>query len=602
MHDILITDATIVDGTGNPRFRGSIAIEGDRIVSVGGVKGKARSIIEGGGLVASPGFVDPHSHADLTFLGCPLAENLIGQGVTTVVGGNCGISLAPLRDRRQFEEIARVWRLDVGLRWSSFGEWLASVEEEGVAVNYLPLVGHNTVRTAVMGDDFSGHAGPEQIDEMERLVREAMEEGAFGLSVGLDAAMTGHFAEREELVHLVRAAGTYGGLFAPHTRHHQNQWPAEGPDEIGYGVYHGPKGEIITGRYHGLREALEIAREAGGIGLHIAHLTPSYLLPQPHPEFLDEAMARATLLDIVDGPREEGMDVSFNAIAWSQSIGSELPVLKSFFSSHLLLPDWMRGMDREDFVRDLRNPSFRSSLRDVILSGKFKFGMLNPNTDPYWMDCYRIVSCRNEDYIGRTIGEIARERSPSNIFRAVYEMSFETVFDLLLDDRDATWALVVDKREAGVLPTFLAHERGMPCTDVPAFSADGSDPDAFYGYGVSPTAFGLFPHYIRRFTREERVLSLEEGIRKITSLPVRELFGVPDRGLIAKGMYADIVLFDYEALHEHSDFSRPTLAPEGIEWVIVNGTVVYERGRATGERPGRVLRRASARKSSGARR
>jgi len=590
-YDILIRDASIVDGTGRPRFRGNIAVKGERITAVGRTKRRAAKTIQGSGLVASPGFVDPHSHADLTFLGCPLAENLIGQGITTVVGGNCGISLAPLRDKKQFDEIARVWRLDVELRWRSFEEWLSTVEDERIAVNYVPLVGHNTVRTAVMGNDFTGRADSRQIADMEELVRAAMEDGAFGFSVGLDAAMTGHFAGRDELVQLVRKAGNYGGIFAPHTRHHQNQWPADRDDEVGYGLYHGPKGEIITGRYHGLLEALEIVREAGGVRLHIAHLTPAYLVPQPHPEFLDETIALATLFDIIDTPREEGMDVSFNVIAWSQSIGSELPLIKSFFSSHLVLPEWLREIDPDDFIRGLDDPSFRKRVRDVILSGKFKFGMLNPNTDPYWMDCYRIVKCRNRTYVGRTVGEIARERSPGDIQKAVYEASFETVFDMVHEDPDTTWALIKDKREFGVLPTFLCHGWGMPCTDVPAFRAGGSDHDAFYGYGVSPTAFGLFPHYLRRFVREEKVLSLEEGIRKITSLPIREVFGVHDRGLIAEGMYADIVLFDYKALLEHSDFKQPTLPPEGIECVMVNGRVVCEKGSMTGERPGKVLRR-----------
>ncbi len=590
-YETVIRNATIVDGTGEPQFSGDIAVRNERIAAVGRVRGQANRVIDGAGLTATPGFVDTHSHADLTMLGCPLADNLLVQGITTFAGGNCGISLAPLRDRKQFEGLARVWHLDVELRWRSFSEWLSAVEDEGIAVNYIPLVGHNTVRGTVMGDDFTGAASTDQIQRMREHVVAAMEAGAFGFSVGLDAAMTGHFARREELVELVKTTGERGGVFSPHARHHQNQWPANSPDEVGYGLYHGPKGEIITGRYHGLLEVVEIAREAGSKKLHIAHLTPSYIMPQPHPGFLDEAMARATLDEIIDGASDAGIDATFNVIAWEQSIGSELPMIKSFFSSQLVLPDWLRRTVKEDFIQGLKDQSFRDRVRGVILSGNFKFGMLNPNTDPYWMDCYRIVRCGNRRYVGRTIGEIARERSPGDILRAVYRESFETVFDLLQEDPEASWALFRDKREYGALSTFLKHPSGMPCTDVPIFRSDSADADAFYGYGVSPSAFGLFPHYVRRFIREEKTLSLEEGIRKITSLPLRKVFGVQDRGVLAQGMYADVVLFDLEHLQDHNDFQNPSRYPDGIEYVLVNGRVVYERKKITGERPGKVIRK-----------
>jgi len=590
-YSTIIKQAIIVDGTGKPRYRGDIGLQGEKIVSIGSIRSRAEKIIDCTGLIASPGFVDPHSHADLSILGCPQADNLVVQGITTFAGGNCGISLAPLRDKKQFEELARVWHLDVELSWRDFGEWLVAVEDECVSVNYIPLVGHNTIRGAVMGDNFSGKADASQIGQMRQYVSEAMDQGAFGLSVGLDAAMTGHFARREELIEIASAAAERGGIFTPHTRHHQNQWPADSHDEVGYGLFHGPKGEIITGRYHGLLEAVEIAREASCQDLHIAHLTPSYVMPQPHPAYLDEAMAAATLNEIIDAAQSTGLNATFNVIAWEQSIGSELPMIKSFFSSQLVLPQWLRSMGKGDFVKGLREQTFREQLRELIMTGKFKFGMLNPATDPYWMDCYRVVGCSDKAYVGKNIGELARQRSPNDIFRAVYKASFDTVFDILQEDPDTTWALIRDKREYGALSTFLRHASGMPCTDVPVFRSDYADADAFYGYGVSPSAFGLFPHYIRRFIREEGVLGLEKGIEKITSLPLRKVFGVQDRGMLAEGMYADMVIFDYEHIHEHNDFHNPTAYPDGIRYVFVNGSMVFDGDETTGEKPGKVLRR-----------
>jgi N-acyl-D-aspartate/D-glutamate deacylase len=588
--DILIKNAKIVDGTGEPSFRGGIGITGEKITAVGKISAGAARVIDANELVACPGFVDPHSHADLSILKYPLAENLIGQGITTFVGGNCGVSLAPVRDTDHFRGITKLWGLKLELGWHSFGEWLSSVGEKGLSINYAPLVGHNTIRSLVISDDARRMATPDEIEKMKVLVHEAMKSGSFGLSVGLDAAMPGHFADTGEVDELVRTLKDYDGLFAPHARHHQNQWPAESPTEHGYGIFHAPRGEIITGRYHGMLETVEIAKRADGVRLHIAHLTPAYLIPQPHPALLDKAAAEATLADIIDKARDEGLEVTFNVIAWSQSIGSELPMIKSFFSSQLLLPSWLKDVPREEFPRMLRDEDFRSKLREVILSGKFKFGMLNPVTDPYWMDCFRIIRCKKEEYEGRTVGEIAREKQPDHILRAVYRASFETVFDLLYADPSTTWALTVDKREHGALPTFLKHPAGMPCTDVTAFSGKPSEEDGMYGYGVSPTAYGLFPHYIREFIRERRVLSLEEGIRKATSVPAQEVLGLSDRGVISEGAFADILLFDYDRISECNDFRNPSRQPSGINYVLVNGNFVWEHGRHTGKRPGKILR------------
>jgi N-acyl-D-aspartate/D-glutamate deacylase len=590
--EILIKNAQIVDGTGEPSYRGSIGIAGEKITAVGRISWGAARVIDADDLVACPGFVDPHSHADLSILKYPLAENLIGQGITTFVGGNCGISLAPVKDLDHFRGIIKLWGLDLELGWHKFGEWLSSVQENGLSINYAPLVGHNTIRSMVIADDSRRKATSDEIEKMKVLVHEAMRSGCFGLSVGLDAAMPGHFADTDEVDELARALKEYDGLFAPHARHHQNQWPAESPTEHGYGIFHAPRGEIITGRYHGLLETVEIAKRADQVRLHIAHLTPAYLIPQPHPALLDEAAAKATLADIIDKARDEKLEVTFNVIAWSQSIGSELPMIKSFFSSQLLLPTWLKEMPREEFPHRLEEEDFRKKLREVILSGKFKFGMLNPVTDPYWMDCYRIIRCRREEYEGRTIGEIAREKQPDHILRAVYAASFETVFDLLHADPGTTWALTVDKREHGALPTFLKHPAGMPCTDVTAFSGKPSEEDGMFGYGVSPTAYGLFPHYIREYIRERGILSLEEGIRKATWVPAQEVLGLRDRGTIREGAFADILLFDFEKLREWNDFRNPSRPPHGISYVLVNGSVVWEGGRHTGKKPGKILRHA----------
>jgi N-acyl-D-aspartate/D-glutamate deacylase len=461
-----------------------------------------------------------------------------------------------------------------------------------VSVNIVPLVGHNTIRGAVLGPAFNRVATEEEVEQMRRLLSEALQSGAFGLSAGLDAAMPGHFAGRGELESLVRLTGEHGALFTPHTRHHQNQWFSEDISDNAYGLYQGPRGEIIVGRYHGLLEALEICRAAGQRRVLIAHLTPAYLVPQPHPEALDRVLAEATLAEIVDRPRAQGLEVFFNVVGWEHSIGSRQGILAALLESRLSRPAWLAAIGPDKLVEMLRDARFRERLRGHLLSGRFKFGMLNPVTDPYWMDCYRVLECRAGGFAGRTIGDIARERSPDDIIRAVYVESVEAVFDILTQDPGATWALIADKREHRVLDTFLRHPAAMPISDITAMPADSGARGVFI-YGVSPTAYGLFPQYLRRYVREKPVLPLEEAIRRITGLPA-ELFGIPERGTIREGAYADLVLLDFERLQEGTDYLHPAQPPAGIERVLVNGETVWQGGRHTGRKPGKLLRKSRA--------
>jgi N-acyl-D-amino-acid deacylase len=596
-YDILIRNSRIIDGTGVPAFNGSVGVQGERIVAIGDLRGAAAMVIEGMGLVTCPGFVDPHSHADMSILQYPLAENLVMQGITTFVGGNCGVGLAPATTLSYAKRLLDQWSdgtLEIG--WGDFDEWLGTVERAMPAVNYVPLVGHNLIRGEVMRNDARRKATVAEIREMKSLLIEAMESGGFGLSLGLDPLYPGHFATREEIVELAKVAQRYGGLLVPHTRHHHNQWPANRLEECGYGRFRGPKGEIITGRYHGLLEAVEICREANGIQLHISHLTPAYLIPQPHPGFLDEAAAKATLLDIVDGPRNEGLDVTYNVVAWTQTIGCEVSVIQSFLSPLLQLPDWLTRLSSEDFAQHLGSRAFRKRVARLVHSGSVKFGMVHPLADPYWMDCFRILRCKNPIYEGRTIGELARKNRPNRIVEAVYEESLELLFDAIMEDPCVTWAFFLDKREEGALPTFLQHPAGMPCSDARSLPArplliDDMPADA-YLYGLfPPIAYGLYPHYIREFVKELAVLSLEQAVSKATFVPARKVFGLKDRGIVREGAYADLVLFDLDRVRESGDFTDPARPPEGIEHVLVNGQVVYEHKQHTGARPGKVLRR-----------
>ena len=595
-YDILIRDTTIVDGSGAPAYGGSVGIKGERIVAAGAVEGHAARVIDGSGLVTCPGFVDPHTHVDLSMQQYPLVENMVMQGITTCVGGNCGFSMAPIRDLDYFKAaIGDPDDVGLDLNWRTFDEWLSRVEENGTAVNYVPLVGHSAVRGAVMGNDFMREATRTETKEIIGLVDEAMEAGALGLSAGIDMPWAGYYAAFDELVAAVKVVQTYDGVFTPHTRHLRNLWPTDDPSELLYTAYDGPKAEVFAGRYHGLVQAVEICKQAHNARLHIAHLPLAYIIPQPHPEFLDDAIARATLVEIVDKARDEGLDLTYNVIAAPSTIAGETLLLDLFFKPMGPPPPWLQAIQalgKEAFLKRLGTKAFRAEMKRVIASGRFKFGMIHPATDPYWMDRYTILRCKNKGYEGATVGALARQQQPGHTLQMAYDTSLEVLFDVLMQDPETTWVLNLDNRGTpSTQAIFLQHPAGMPCTDVGALSASPPAQGLYEGYGLSPTIFGLYPGYIQTFVKERKALSLQEAVKKATSVPAQEVFKLKDRGLVKKGSYADILVFDLARIEAANDFLEPTRPPEGIEYVLVNGTVVHEGRVHTGEKPGQVLRR-----------
>ena len=592
--DIVIENGLIVDGSGRLGYHGSVGILGEKIAAVGAFEADGIKVIDAQGKVVSPGFIDPHSHADVTLLKYPLAENLIMQGITTVIAGNCGMSLAPFPEGASSDILTALKNAlggDMEIPWHTFGEWLDCLQSNQVSVNYAPLVGHSMLRTATMGLQTHRQADETEIKAMKGYTEEAMRNGAFGLSAGLDGAWPGAYADVDaELVELAKVANEYGGFYAPHTRFHQNQWYASRPDEHGYGIYHGPKGEIFAGRYHGLVETIEICRKAGNIPANIAHFTPVYIVPLPQPDYLMEAIARATLEEIIDKAWDEGLKIMFNVVAWDHHIGGWTPIIDSFYSFQLSLPEWLKKMKKTEFAEALKNRKFREQVKELVYSGTFKFNMVNPATEPYWMDNSRVITCTNPDYVGRTIGEMAHDRQPGSIKRAAYDESLEVLFDILVEDPQAGWVHFTDMRHQGVIATFLKHHAASPCTDGFALSPEIKYEDGLFLYGVCPNYFSLFPHYIEKYVRQDAVLSLEEAVRKATSVPAKEVLGLDDRGVLKPGAYADVVVFDYETIGSAGGYLQPTKQPNGICQVLVNGELVYEHGKHYGNRPGKVLK------------
>ena len=589
--DILIKNTNIIDGLGKPGFIGDIGIKDKKIVLVGksNVNLEADMVIDGTGLVTCPGFIDSHTHADLSIHEDSGAENFIMQGVTSVVGGHCGISVSPAGDEDFFNSYMSMLNIKIKREWNTFAEWLAFLEAKKTAVNYIPLVGHNLLRGAVLGKNCRRISETKEIEAIKNILNESLDAGAFGMSAGLDGGTAGHYANEIEIMELLNIIRKNNVLFSPHTKHHQNQWPSDNKKSA-YGLYVGPKGEVMCGRYHGLMEVLEYARRAEGVRMMISHLTPIYMVPQPHPSYLDEAIARASLEEIIEKPRKEGMDISFNVVAADYSIASELPMIKSFFNQALARPEWLNALDKAGFTKGLHSKPFREKLKKFVNSGKFKFGMLSPATDPYWSACYRVISCENKKYAGKTVFEMALGRSSRSIVETIYNEAIEVVCDILMECPDTTWALINDKREAGAYAEFLKHPFGMPCSDSVSFPENPVGKGNILDIGVPPCAYNMMPAFLLEMVKRRKSLSIAEAVKRLTSLPA-EILGIKDRGVLKEGNWADVVILDWDKLEVWHDFTRPERKPAGIQNVIVNGRIAYQNGSMKASHNGMVLRK-----------
>jgi N-acyl-D-amino-acid deacylase len=595
--DLLIKDTLIIDGTGKKAFTGNIGIIDEKIAEIGDLRGDAKKELIGTDLITSPGFVDPHSHADLGILRFPLARNLVMQGITTFLGGACGLSMAPLKkvvpseflyarewwnlvesnnpipdflpieELNRFEDLIQE-KLGYRVDWRTFEEFLKKVENNGTSINYAPLVGHSTVRVAVMGSDFKRTATSHEILEMKKLVEEAMKAGAKGFSCFFDPG-PGEYASMDEMIALALAASRFKGKFFPHTRHIQSQWPSDDPEEYGYGIYHGPLEDVWVGRYRGYQEVIKIGRESD-IPIHVAHMSNAYIIPQKIPEYLEKAAAKATL-EIWNKAKQEGLDVTFDVIPSSSSIASQTDMIEA-------LQKALKIKNRGEIIMKLKTAGLHEEVKNVYDKGRLKFGMVHTRADPYWMDCFKILTCKNKEYEGETIAQIAEKMNKNPL---------EALIDVLIEDPETKWTQFKDKRNSSAtIPLFLKHPASMPCTDTIVYGQPTTNTSSI----PPPIAYGLYPHYIDTLVKKEGALSLEEAIRKASHFPSTR-FELGRRGALEKGFYADIVMFDLKKIRMMGSFTEPTRKPEGIARVIVNGKIVYENGAHTGEKSGKILRR-----------
>jgi len=533
MYDVLIRSGRLIDGTGSPWFAGDIAIQKGRIAGIGRFAGApAARVIDARNRFVTPGLIDIHTHSDLTLLIDGRASSTLAQGVTTQIIGNCGVSAAPTRDGElYYGPLDPTMTRGLECDWISLGEYFERLERQGVGPNVAALVGHGNIRVAAMGYEDRGPT-PAEMGRMKDLIAQAMEDGAVGFSSGL-AYVPGPYAALEELVELGQVVGEYGGVYTSHIRN-QTEGMADAVAEV-----------IAVG-------------ERAGITAHVSHMQPG------------SPMLGATqdLLGAIDAKRRQGVDISCDAIPYT--IGST--TLKS------LLPPWACEGGDQVLLQRLRDPETRERIKqDTLIYGAESGGSRKRNLvkegdwDLIWLGSAE----KNAPLAGKDFAEIGRIRGQD---------PHDAVLDILLEEEGRPWMLAQDVSEED-FGHIVRHRVGGVISDGFSLAPEGVLAEGRH----HPRSYGAFPYFLRRFVREQELLAWEEAVHKLTGYAASR-FRLQDRGLLREGAWADVLIFDPEAVAEGADFEDPYRYPLGIDCVLVNGQVAVEEGKLKDARAGRILR------------
>jgi N-acyl-D-amino-acid deacylase len=526
--DLLIRHGTVIDGTGRPGVAADVGVSGGRVTAVApALEGDAARDIDASGRIVAPGFIDAHTHSDFTLLSTPGADSKVRQGITTEVVGNCGFSPAPVAPQTLdlLKEYVGFLNADLPWNWQRLGEYYQCVSDQGCAMNMVPLVGHGAVRIAVMG--FADRApSADELVRMQRLVGEAMEDGAFGLSSGL-IYTPGCYGDTAELVALAQVARQAGGVYATHMR-------GEG----------GTLEEAIS-------EALSIGEEAG-IPVQISHLKASGRENWGK-------MERA--LQMIEAGRERGIAVTADIY----------PYIAGSTTMTSLFPAWTLegGMDR--FLARIGDRDTRQRIIDEVQGDGAGWSRA---TGSLGWDDILVASCQHQkQFEGCTVAQIADTMGKEPP---------EAMMDFLLAEQGRVAVVLFMMCEENVA-RGIAHPLLMIGSDSLALATgQGGKPH--------PRTYGTFPRVLGKYVRDERLLSLEEGVRKMTSMAA-DTFGLSDRGVLAEGKAADITIFDAVTVADQATFAAPHQYSTGIDYVIVNGQIVVEHGVQHPALPGQVLRK-----------
>jgi len=526
--DVVIRNGHIIDGTGSPWYGADIGIKGGRIARIGRIDAShgAKSI-DAHGLTVAPGFIDMLGQSEMTILVNPHLPSKIFQGITTEITGE-GDSIAPANDRLLAEDKPEFDHYQIKPDWRSLGDYFRRLEAQGIGINLASYVGATTVRRMVIGNDNRPPTAAE-LAQMQQLVLDAMHQGAMGVSTALQYSPA-PYASTEELIALAMTAASTGGIYATHMR-------SEG-----------------DGIFAALDETFRIAREAK-IPVEIWHLKAA---GKPNWGKMPEIVER------IDAARASGLDIAADTYAytaWSNSFSA-------------FVPPWAHDGGDAAMVARIKDPVQRAKIRDTMLHDK--------NWDNEWLEIAgpqgvtisSTLSPKLRLLQGKNIEEIAKSQKKDPM---------DCILDLIAEDPGME--VVVE----GMSENDVEDVLKQPWVSVDNDSS-GASPEGILGQEhPHPRGYGAFPRILRKYVREEHLLTLPDAIRKFSALPAERL-RLADRGVIKDGMWADIVIFDPDKIRDLATYENPNQLALGMEFVLVNGVSVVSEGKMTDALPGKVLR------------
>ncbi len=529
--DLVITHGHIIDGTGSPWYSGDVGIRDGKIAAIGNLSAEPRKrTIDAAGKVVAPGFIDMLGQSELTILVDPRLPSKIFQGITSEITGE-GSSIAPLNDAIIQSDRSGFEHFKVTPDWRTFRQYFARLEKQGMGINLASYVGATQVRRMVLGDD-DKQPTPAQLDQMRALVREAMKDGTVGVSTSLEYAPA-PYAKTEELIALAAEASQFGGIYATHMR-----------DE---------SASVLEA----IDEALRIGREAH-IPVEIWHIK---VAGKDNWGRMPQVVAK------INAARAAGADVSADTYAYTAWYNG--------FSA--FIPPWAHDGGDAKLVERLKDPVTRARIRKDMLAPSKEW-------DNEWQEipgpeAIMIGAVENPalaPLLGKRLSEIAK---------ASNQDAMDALFDILIQD-PSTEVAVFGMSQPDVT---LALQQPWVAIDN---DSEGTSPEGILGQShPHPRAYGTFPRILAKYVREEKVLTLEDAIRKFSALPAQRM-RLTDRGVLKAGMWADVVIFDPATVRDRATFDNPNQLSEGMEYVLVNGVPVIDQGKMTGALPGKVLRGA----------
>jgi N-acyl-D-amino-acid deacylase len=526
--DVLIKGGAVYDGTGRAPRRADVAIKGDRIVAVGDLaKARARSVVDARGLAVAPGFINMLSHSETSLIVDGRSMSELKQGVTTQIFGES--SMGPLSEEMKRRRLAAQGDVKFDIPWATLGEYLTWLEKRGVSQNFASFIGAATLREYVIGLEDKPPT-PEQLEKMRELARREMEAGALGVTTAL-IYPPAFFARTDELIELCKVAAKYKGKYTAHIRSEANQ--------------------LIEA----VQETIRIGREAG-LPVEIYHLKASGQSNWPK---MDQVIA------LIEEARRQGLKITADMYMYPAG-GTGLDAS---------MPPWVFDGGAEAAYKRMQDPDTRKKIADAIRTPTNEWENL------YYLagspDRLLLAGFKSEalkPLTGKTLGEVAKMRGKDPV---------ETIMDLVLEDRSRVGTIYFLMNEENI-----KKQIGRPWVSFGSDAASMAPEGAFLKSSTHPRAYGNFARLLGKYVRDEKVISLQEAIRRLTGLPATNL-GLDHRGFLKPGMFADVVVFDPVTIADRATFENPHQYSVGVKHVFVNGAQVLKDGEHTGAKPGKAL-------------